>query len=207
MKFTVLGILYFICFLPVASKASDQKAGLNYSKELNIMIGMVNSSYTENESSITGPNTSEVSAGAISSINALLHYRFKNEDTHAWFAQANIPLLSGSTGSYLSAGGGLEFIWGKASTRSTLSDAKTSLTVTPTLRYFAGVESNIAYVTYFTETAKKSDTMVELGGYGGIGYKLSRYDLRFQAGFDRGIGVNTTATTIKAGVGITYYVD
>ncbi len=192
---------------PTILGASEPNSGLNYSKELNIMMGMVNSSYTENESSLTGPNTSEVSAGAISSINALFHYRFKNEDTYAWFAQASVPLLSGSTGSYLSGGGGLEFIWGKASTRSTLSDSKTSLTVTPTLRFFAGLESNIAYVTYFTETAKKSDTQVELGGYGGIGYKLGSYDLRFQAGFDRGVGVNTTATTIKAGLGLSYYVD
>lgn len=202
-----LALALMVLITPLASTANQERSGLNYSKELNILLGMVNSSYTENESSLTGPNTTTISSGAISSLNALLHYRFKNEEKHAWFAQVNIPLASGATGSYLSTGGGLEYIWGKVPTRSTLSDSKTSLMVSPTLRYFAGAEGNIAYITYFTESAKKSDTLVEIGGYGGLGYKMSRYDLRFQAGFNRGVGVNTSVNTIKAFFGLSYYID
>lgn len=190
-----------------SSDLLTNKSEMKFSEELNIMIGMANVSFTENQSQLTGPNASEAASGSISSINTLLHYRFKNDSQRSWFVQANVPLASGATGSYLSSGGGLEFIWGKAASRTILKDSTTSLTISPTLRYFAAIEANIAYIAYLTETAKRSDTLLELGGYGGISYKVSNYHLRVQAGIDRGIGVNTTTLGMKAMLGGTIFLD
>jgi hypothetical protein len=164
-------------------------------------------SFTENQSTLTGPNISEAASGSISSLNALLHYRFKNDTPRSWFAQTNIPIMSGSTGNYLSAGGGIEFTWGETSAKSILKDSTTSLVVLPIARYFLGIETNIAYIAYLTETAKKSDTLLEIGGYGGLSRKLGKFYLRAQAGIDRGVGVNTSTMGIKALFGGTIFLD
>lgn len=180
---------------------------LRTSDEFTLMLGMTNVSFTENQTSLSGPNTQTAASGAISSINTLLHYRFKQTDNRAWFTQVNIPVLSGATGSYLSGGGGMEFTWGESPNRSTLQDQHTSLVISPTIRYFAGIEANLSYIAYLTETAKKSDTLIEIGGYGGIGYKIRNYNLRFQAGFDRGTGISTNGNAMKAMAGATMFID
>ncbi len=168
---------------------------------------MANVSFTENKSTLSGPNISEAASGSISSINALIHYRFKNETPRSWFVQTNIPLMSGSTGNYLSGGGGIEFTWGETSAKSILKDATTSLVVSPITRYFLGLETNIAYIAYLTETSKKSDTLLEIGGYGGLSRKVGKFYLRIQAGIDRGVGVNTSTMGIKALFGGTIFLD
>jgi hypothetical protein len=187
--------------------AQDQKTGLKFSDELSILLGMSNTSFTENQSTLTGPNISEAASGSISGMNALLHYRFKNDTSRSWFAQANLPIMSGATGSYLSGGGGIEFTWGEISAKSILKDSTTSLVVYPRMRYFLAIETNIAYIAYLTETAKKSDTLLELGGYGGISAKLGKYYLRAQGGVDRGVGVNTSTFGFKAFFGGTIFLD
>jgi hypothetical protein len=206
-----LSILCTFIFLIILSHevviAQDKASGLKFSDELSILMGVANVSFTENKSTLTGPNISEAASGSISSLNALLHYRFKNDTPRSWFAQTNIPIMSGTTGNYLSAGGGIEFTWGEASAKSILKDSTTSLVVYPITRYFLGLETNIAYIAYLTETAKKSDTLLEIGGYGGLSRRLGKFCLRIQAGIDRGVGVNTSTMSMKALFGGTIFLD
>ncbi len=191
----------------MTARAQEKSSGLKFSNELSILLGVANVSFTENQSTLSGPNISEAASGSISSMNALLHYRFKNDSPRSWFVQTNIPIMSGSTGNYLSGGGGIEFTWGEVSAKSILKDSTTSLVVYPITRYFLGVETNIAYIAYLTETAKKSDTLLEIGGYGGISRKIGKYYLRAQAGVDRGVGINTSTLGIKALFGGTIFLD
>jgi hypothetical protein len=171
------------------------------------MIGMANVSFTENQSTLTGPNIAEAASGSISSINAGIHYRFPTESRYAWFTQLSIPLMSSSTGTYFSGGGGLEYSWGQSASRSVLKDSTTSLVVSPVTRYFVAGELNAAYMAYTTLEAKKSDSLLEVGGFGGVSRKVSKYHLRAQAGVGRGVGVSTSTLAIKLMAGITTFFD
>jgi hypothetical protein len=182
-------------------------SGLKFSSELSVMIGMANIGFTENQSTLTGPNISEAASGSISSINAAFHYRLPTESRYAWFVQSSIPLISNSVGTYFSGGGGLEYSWGQSASRSVLKDSTTSLVVSPVTRYFVGGELNVAYMAYTTLSAKKSDTLLELGGFGGVSRKLGRFHLRVQGGVGRGVGVTTSTIGIKAMAGLTTFFD
>jgi hypothetical protein len=203
----IIKLFILLLLNPLTVSAQEKSSGLKFSNELSILLGIANVGFTENQSTLSGPNISEAASGSISSMNALLHYRFKNDSPRSWFVQTNIPIMSGSTGNYLSGGGGIEFTWGEVSAKSILKDSTTSLVVYPITRYFLGIETNIAYIAYLTETAKKSDTLLEIGGYGGISRKIGKYYLRAQAGVDRGVGINTSTLGIKALFGGTIFLD
>ena len=171
------------------------------------MVGMTNISFTENESKITGPNKKEAASGSVSGINGLLHYRFLQYEKIVWFGQFSFPLMA-SEGLYLGAGGGIEYYFGQgAASKLVLQDSITSLIITPVMRYFAYSGLNLAYISYDTPTAKKNDTMVEIELGGGISRKFSKFTLRAQAGFARGVGVATSTTGLKAMVGGIFFLD
>lgn len=171
------------------------------------MIGMASISFTENESKATGPNKKEAASGSVSGINGSLHYRFLQYEKIVYFGQFSFPLLA-SEGTYLAAGGGAEYYFGKgAASKLVLRDSMTSLIITPVMRYFAYGGLNLAYISYDTETAKKNDTLVELELGGGLSRKFSKFTLRAQAGFARGVGVATATTGLKAMFGGIFYLD
>lgn len=171
------------------------------------MLGMANIGFTENQSTLTGPNISEAASGSISSINASIHYRFPTNARYAWFIQSSIPLLTNSIGTYFSGGGGIEYSWGQSLARSVLKDSTTSLVISPITRYFFAAELNMAYMAYTTETAKKSDSLLEIGAFAGVSRKLGKIHLRLQAGGARGVGVSTSTIGIKAMLGATFFYD
>ena len=179
---------------------------LKKSDEVSILIGMANVSLTENALTLTGPNQKVAASAKISGINGLLHYRFKNFEKISLFGQFSFPLMA-SEGTYLAGGAGAEYYFGEASSKLTLNDSITSLVMTPTMRYFAYSALNLAYVSYNTLTAKKNDTVFEIELGGGISRKFSKFSLRAQAGFARGVGVVSTTTAMKGMIGGIFFLD
>jgi hypothetical protein len=167
---------------------------------------MTNISFAEGESNLSGENQTEPASGAVSGISGMLHYKFKTQKTRVWYAQFTFPIMAGQ-GSYLSGGGGMEFYWGQTASRTMLKDATTSLVLSPVTRYFTFAEMNIGYLAYLTETAKKNDTMLEIGGGGGLLRKFDKWTLRAQAGIARGVGIVTTTMGMKVMVGGTFFLD
>lgn len=179
---------------------------LKKSDELSIMVGMANLSITENALSLTGPNKKIAASAKVSGINGLMHYRFKNFEKISLFGQFSFPLMS-SEGTYLAGGVGGEYYFGEASSKLVLNDSITSLIITPVMRYFAYSALNLAYVSYNTLTAKKNDTVFEIELGGGISRKFSKFSLRAQAGFARGVGVVSNTTCIKGMLGGIFFLD
>ncbi|MGE3609947.1 MAG: hypothetical protein AB7I27_10210 [Bacteriovoracaceae bacterium] len=167
---------------------------------------MTNTSYTENASALSGPNQSTQASGAVMNISGMLHYRFKTIGRRAFTSQFTFPLMA-SQGTYLSAGGGMEYYWGQASAQNILNDATSQLTLTPSFRYFALFQLNVGYIAYLTETAKKNDTLLEMEAGGGLSKKFNSWTLRAQAGIARGIGVTTTTMGMKAMIGGIFFLD
>lgn len=170
------------------------------------MMGMANIGFTETQAALSGPNQQTPSSGSVASISGMLHYRFKTEEKRAWFGQFTFPLMGGE-GTYLAAGGGMEYYFGNAPARIVLKDNTTSFTLSPVTRYFLMGGLNIAYISYLTETAKKNDTLLELEAGCGMSRRFSKWTLRLQGGLARGVGVATTTMGMKAMIGGIFFLD
>ena len=170
------------------------------------MVGMVNMSFAEAQTSLQGENQLDPASGSVSSINGMLHYRFKTEDRLAWFSQFTFPLIA-SQGSYLGGGGGLEYYWGKSPAKMNIKDATTSFTLTPITRFFILGALNMGYLAYLTETAKKNDTLLEVELGGGLSRKFKYFTLRSQASLARGVGVTTSTIGMKFMLGGIFFLD
>lgn len=170
------------------------------------MLGMANVSFSESQSTLQGPNQTIPFSGSISNIVGQLHYRFLTEGRKAFYTQFTFPLMA-STGSYLSGGAGMEYYWGQASARSTLTDANSSLMISPITRYFALFQLNMGYISYNTLTAKKNDTLVEIELGGGLSRQFSKWTLRAQASMARGVGVTTNTMGMKVLLGGIFFLD
>lgn len=155
---------------------------------------------------LQGENQVVPASGSVASISGMLHYRFKSMGNRAWYGQFTFPLITGE-GTYISAGGGMEFYWGEAHSRTILQDATTSLVLSPVSRYFTYLELNLGYLAYTTETAKKNDTLLELGGGGGLSRRVGKWTLRAQLGAARGVGVITSTIGMKFLFGGTFFLD
>lgn len=183
------------------------QSNLKMSEEFTFSVGMANISFAESESSLSGANAQEAASGSVANICGMLHYRFKTDDRKAWFGQFTFPLMAGE-GSYMSAGGGLEYYFGQSTpAQMTLRDATTTLSVKPINRYFVSGGLNLGYISYLTETAKKNDTLLELELGGGVSHRFETWSLRVQAGLARGVGVATTTMGMKAMVGGIFFLE
>ena len=171
------------------------------------MIGMANISFTENQTTLQGPNQTVPFSGSVSSISGSLHYRFLTVDRKAFYSQFTFPLMGGSTGTYLAGGAGMEYYWGSMSSKASLSDSTTSLVLSPTMRYFVLSQLNIGYLSYTTLTAKKNDTLMEIELGGGLSKAFTKWTLRAQASMARGIGVTTTTMGMKLFFGGIFFLD
>jgi hypothetical protein len=171
-----------------------------------MLIGMANISFTESQSALSGPNQQTPASGSVASISGMLHYRFQSYEKYAFYGQFTFPLMA-TQGSYLSSGLGGEYYFGKATSKIVMQDSITSFTLTPVTRYFLIGGINMAYISYLTETAKKNDTLLEIDLGGGISRRFDKWNLRFQAGMARGIGVATTTMGMKAMVGGIFFLD
>lgn len=167
---------------------------------------MANLSFTENQSTLAGPNQKEAASGSVSGINGLIHYRFKTFDKIALFGQFSFPLLA-SEGTYISGGAGGEYYFGRSTSKMSLRDSTTSFVLTPITRFFASAGLNMAYISYKTETAQKSDTLLELEVGGGMSRKFSNWTLRAQLGVGRGVGVATSTFGFKGYLGGIFFLD
>ena len=170
--------------------------------ELSTSLGIVIVNYAENEKSIEGENVSEAASGSISTINASISYKIPSGLRRAFSVTGSVPLLPSSEGSYLSLQGGYEFYFTDLGSELELYNSGTSLKVSPRLRYYAAAELGAGFLTYNTLSATKTDILFEMGGSGGLMYKVSKkINLKTSVGVYRGTGVVTSGFIIKAFVG------
>jgi hypothetical protein len=87
-----------------------------------------------------------------------------------------------------------------------LNNSGTTLKLKPGNNYFWGLEAGIGYLAYSTESAKKTDVLLDVGGLLGMNYVYNdNWQFRFTGGLTRGTGVVTTVIEMKVFAGVTYY--
>jgi hypothetical protein len=179
--------------------------GKEFIEEITYSVGMVNASYAENEGTLTGQNVSEAASGSISSISGNVLWKFLPGIDKSVYLSGTFPLMVNPQGSYFGAHSGIEFYFGnKMGSRMRMENSGTTIRIKPGNYYFWGLEGGVAYLAYSTLTAKKTDILLDLGAFAGGTYLINdNWQLRGQAGFSRGTGVQTTVTEMKFFVGVT----
>jgi hypothetical protein len=175
-------------------------------KDLTYGIGMVNASYAEGETGLTGDNISEAASGSVSSINGFITYKFKPELNRSFYTSGTFPILPGATGSYFAASLGGEWYFGnKIGSKLSLTENGSTLEMKPKSYFFWGAEVGLGYLVYLTETAKKTDLLLTVGPTLGGVYKFSdNWMIRYMAAYERGTGVTTTTSVMKFTIGLVY---
>lgn len=198
-------IFSFICL----ASSSVLASGEVIEKELSYNIGMVNASFQESESTLTGENVTEAASGSVSSISGMVNYKFAPGIERSYYLQGTFPLLPGATGSYFGAHFGSEFYFGTSSgSKVSYNNSGTTVKLKPKSLYFWGLEAGLGYLVYLTETQKKTDLLLDLGANVGMLYTWSeKWRLRGTIGMTRGTGVATTTMEMKAFFGVTFFDD
>ena len=183
-------------------------AAEEFSNELIYMIGMVSKSYAESESSIQGENKIEASSGTAQVIAATIQYKFSSTLKRSFYSNLIVPLLPSGDNSFFSGGMGVEFYLNDIGSKLKFSDGGDTLKISPKLTYLWGLETNIDYLVYVTETQKKSDLVFDLGVIGGGSYKVTKaVNIKGVVGVSKGTGVNTSGMGMKVMLGYIHQFD
>jgi hypothetical protein len=203
MRFLISNLWPVFLFIP------HVWAGELIEKEISYNIGLVNASYVESQSTLTGKNVTQASSGSISSISGQINYKFAPGLERSSYFSGTFPLLPNPTGSYFGAHFGSEFYFGTSSgSKVNYSHSGTSIKLKPKNLFFWSLEGGLGYLVYNTVTAKKTDILLDLGANLGMLYTFSeRVRLRGTLGMTRGTGVATTTMEMKAFAGVTYFAD
>lgn len=177
--------------------------------EITFSTGLANITYTETASDLTGSdNIADPTSGSISSITGRLSYKFLTRPNYAFYILGSFPMLSSNTGSYFNTAVGVEFFLNELGHQTTLAMRGKEIKLTPTLRYYIGVEGGGAYFTYFTDTAKKQDYGLELTGTAGVIYNLDRvWSIKGDLAVSRGIGPATNTIGTKVFLGAVMFLE
>jgi hypothetical protein len=203
MGFIFFNIFIFMTFSPLLM------AGEKIEEEISYNIGLVNASFAENQTSLTGKNVTTPASGSVSSISGQVSYKFSPGLSNSYYFNGTFPLLPNPQGTYFGAHIGSEFYFGSSSgSKVNYINSGTSIKLKPKNLYFWSLEGGLGYLVYQTLTAKKSDLLLDIGANLGMLYSLSaKWRLRATAGVARGTGVATTTMEIKPFVGFVFFID
>jgi hypothetical protein len=198
---------FFLLFILLSSGQAFADFDLS---QMNFGIGMINSSFTETPSGLTPSSSSNakeevISSGSVPVIGAFLEYEKYYNSKISIVGKSAFPLMPGATGSYVFLGTGLNYYFKSLSSVGSFVSKDARIFIIPTWRFHAGGGLGGAYMIYNTESAQKSDTLIELYGNVGATYtKNKQWGYRAEFTFARGIGFNSTAMTMKIMMGMVY---
>jgi hypothetical protein len=191
--------------------AKNSFSGFDF-KSLYFSTGLINTSYAERESALKSDSEDEEStkpaSGSTSTIVIDAQYDFYTDNSKTFYGHVAAPLLGSAGSSIFLGGGGVNFYFGSLSSKAEFKDKDIILKVMPLLRYYWGIDANIGYLVYTTETAKKADIMLDLGAHGGGIYTVSdKLGVKAELGISRGTGVATSSMNMKILIGASYFFD
>lgn len=173
-------------------------------------MGIAMVSFAEQESSLDGDNISDPASGSFSSISSSIYYKFFQKDKFDVYLSGAFPLVSdGNT--FFSAGVGGEYFLTKENHRVTEAREGFKISISPTLRYFLIGEVNLIYLSYLTDSSKKSDINIEFAGGGGATYAFGGswdgWGIRASGVLGRGLGVISSTFNVRLFGSVVYFLD
>jgi hypothetical protein len=199
-------IFIALTFLTVRNVKAESKIPL----QLSFSIGSISTSFSESQDNLvstdgTTSSSSSAFSGTASSMPLDLTVEYFANLKRSYFIKLQGPMIASSNDRYFSANFGINFYFSSVGATAKVSDYNFQMKLIPKLRYYAGPILGAGYLVYSTKSAEKNDVLFEIGGVGGVIYSLnSRWGLKGEIGFSRGVGVLVSSTIIKILLGTTY---
>lgn len=181
--------------------------------ELSVSTGMY--SVTVAETEVTSSSSSDSSSstaistaaenGVVSQIALDISYTFYSSDRISIYANSILPLMtSNGTGGFM-GGVGINYYIMSRGSRHTVIHSEVKIEITPKLRYYVGGMLSGGYIVYLTDTAEKSDSLIEISFHGGIKYNFDKeWGLISEIQMGKGTGVVSSTISMKATAGVNY---
>jgi hypothetical protein len=196
---------FFLVFILFSLSISAEE---KFFKETSFTIGMANISFAEQAKTLEGDNVDEPASGSSSIISGNVKFDFMHKIDKNFYASATFPLLPAPDVTYFGAGLGVVFYLNNLSTKLGLQHSGTTVKFLPKFRYYWGVEVGGGFLSYQTESAKKSDFLFEFGPMGGLKYAFTdKYILETNIIIKRGTGVVTDSLNVFILLGGTFFLD
>lgn len=178
------------------------------SDSFSISLGMVNVSFTESESTLAsddGEEPEEAGSGSSAVISLDLTYNRPLDEKKDVYGRIIVPFMT-TTGSGLVLGsGGMNYYFSGLSSDIKTDDQDVKVRISPDMRYYVGGELGFGYLIYTTESAKKSDILLNIGGHGGLLYSFrDHWSVKGELGIGKGVGTKVSTTMMKVIFGVNY---
>lgn len=198
----------FVTFILLLSCLGVSNSYANVVEELDGYLGLVSVNFSEVPSNLDGPNASDPASGTVTSVAASLAYQFyKKEEISAYYGGL-VPLVgSGGTG-YFSTFVGAEYHFSKVPALILDDSSRIKIEIRPKFRYHLNSEISINYLTYETDTAKKTDLSFGLGVGGGASYMLGKsWGLKLKTMMSKDFGLITDGLAVKIFLGGIFFLE
>lgn len=179
---------------------------VKYKDQVSVSMGMVNSSFSQQEGAISDSKTA--SSGSVSVIALDLSYEFFFNRRFSFFLRGTGSGLAGEISKYFSFSGGQRFYFGADGTSAKFKDNDFEISTVPVFRYYAGWTAGTFYMIYEPKKEVRSDIGVEFGGLGGILFSADpKSSYKCELTVLKGSGTETTSMDIQVFFGASYFVN
>lgn len=201
-----------LVFISIFSLPHVVQADSDLSKYVSASVGMVNVSFTESESVLTsgevedeGTENETPGSGSASIMSLEFSYHKPFSVNKEIFGRFIIPFQPSSGNALIYGGGGMNYFFNGQGTDVKSESSHIDLRVTPKFRYYVGGLLGLGYLVYVTESAKKSDILLDLGAQGGVIYAYKeRWGIKGEFSISRGVGTKVSTNTMRMMLGTTY---
>lgn len=167
-------------------------------------VGMNSISYQENPFLNSSDSTFKkvASSGSAGVIVGQLAYVKPIKRRQALSFRGMVPLMDPKNRMF-SFGSGYSYYFGESLISDILIEiGGGSVSVSPGFRYYVGAQSDLSYLFYTSESAKRTDFLFQLGGHGGMLYRWKNFDLKAHFEYAKGFGsvVSTSEMRILFGI-------
>ncbi len=197
-----------IIFLLLASANAFGDAKLP--AQLSFCIGSVSTNYSETASKLvatdgtTGTTVTPYS-GTASSMPIDVEFEYFSNLKKSYFLKGGGPVMASTPDRYFYFATGINFYFSPIGSPTYVSDERIEIKLAPKFRYYAGPNIGASYLIYNTKSQIKNDMIVELGLQGGAIYSInSKWGVKAEGAFSRGIGALLSSMTMKILLGTTY---
>ncbi len=204
--------IYRLAVLASFAIVSTKLSAAEYAHYFSSSLGMINMSFQEGETPISSldPDEDEIiprlqDSGTSSVLSMELSYHVPISAKMDYFGKLVLPIQLSSGDSYVYGGGGMNYFFGGLSSELSAENQTVRIRMTPRLRYYAGGQVGLGYLVYLTETAKKTDMVLDVSAHGGGIYSFrGRWGIKGEVGYGMGFGTNISTTGLRIFVGSTY---
>jgi hypothetical protein len=177
----------------------------NFKDQLGVALGMVNSSFSQQEDVFSKSATTF--SGSVAVISLDLCYEIFTSRKRSYFFRGTASGIAGEVSKYYAISSGQRFYFGADGVSGIYIDPSIKITINPVFRYYAGWAVGIFSTIYEPGEGVRSDIGIEIGGFGGILYSKSKtVSYKAELTILKGTGIETTTMDMQVFFGATFFI-